>query len=29
MKKISIIGGTGSIGTQTLDVIAANPDLLN
>ncbi|WP_294740903.1 1-deoxy-D-xylulose-5-phosphate reductoisomerase [uncultured Exiguobacterium sp.] len=27
MKKISIIGGTGSIGTQTLDVIAANPDL--
>jgi 1-deoxy-D-xylulose-5-phosphate reductoisomerase len=27
MKKIRIIGGTGSIGTQTLDVSAANPDL--
>lgn len=26
MKHVSIIGGTGSIGTQTLDVIAANPD---
>ncbi|MGA9231935.1 MULTISPECIES: 1-deoxy-D-xylulose-5-phosphate reductoisomerase [unclassified Exiguobacterium] len=26
MKKVSIIGGTGSIGTQTLDVIAANPE---
>lgn len=26
MKHVSIIGGTGSIGTQTLDVISANPD---
>ena len=26
MKKITILGSTGSIGTQTLDVIAANPD---
>ena len=27
MKKISILGSTGSIGTQTLDVIRANPDM--
>ena len=26
MKKITILGSTGSIGTQTLGVIAANPD---
>lgn len=26
MKSIAILGSTGSIGTQTLDVIAANPD---
>ncbi|MEL7147132.1 MAG: 1-deoxy-D-xylulose-5-phosphate reductoisomerase [Bacteroidota bacterium] len=26
MKKIAILGSTGSIGTQTLDVIKANPD---
>ena len=26
-KRISILGSTGSIGTQTLDVVAANPDL--
>ncbi|MGE0493566.1 MAG: 1-deoxy-D-xylulose-5-phosphate reductoisomerase [Vulcanimicrobiota bacterium] len=26
MKKISLIGSTGSIGTQTLDVVEANPD---
>ena len=26
MRKISIIGSTGSIGTQTLDVIRNNPD---
>lgn len=26
MKKISILGSTGSIGTQTLDVIAMHPD---
>lgn len=26
MKKIAILGSTGSIGTQTLDVIRANPD---
>ncbi len=26
MKKISIIGSTGSIGTQTLDVVRNNPD---
>ena len=25
MKKISILGSTGSIGTQTLDVIRKNP----
>ena len=27
MKKISILGSTGSIGTQTLDVARNNPDL--
>lgn len=27
MKKIAILGSTGSIGTQTLEVIRANPDL--
>lgn len=27
MKKIGILGSTGSIGTQTLDVVRANPDL--
>lgn len=27
MKNISILGSTGSIGTQTLDVIRANPEL--
>ena len=26
MKKISILGSTGSIGTSTLDVIRKNPD---
>jgi 1-deoxy-D-xylulose-5-phosphate reductoisomerase len=26
MKKIAILGSTGSIGTQTLDIIRANPD---
>ena len=26
-KKIAVLGGTGSIGTQTLDIVAANPDL--
>jgi 1-deoxy-D-xylulose-5-phosphate reductoisomerase len=26
-KRIAIFGSTGSIGTQALDVIAANPDL--
>ena len=28
MKEIIILGSTGSIGTQTLDVIAAYPDKL-
>ena len=28
MKNISILGSTGSIGTQTLDVVAANPNKL-
>ena len=28
MKKIAILGSTGSIGQQTLDVIAAHPDRL-
>ncbi|MCD7752401.1 MAG: 1-deoxy-D-xylulose-5-phosphate reductoisomerase [Lachnospiraceae bacterium] len=27
MKKISILGSTGSIGTQTLDIVRANPEL--
>ena len=27
MKKIAILGSTGSIGTQTLDVVRANEDL--
>ena len=27
MKKIAILGSTGSIGTQTLDVVRANPEL--
>ena len=27
MKKIAILGSTGSIGTQTLDVARANADL--
>ena len=27
MKKISILGSTGSIGTQTLDVVRNNKDL--
>ena len=27
MKKIAILGSTGSIGTQTLDVVRANGDL--
>ena len=26
MKKISLIGSTGSIGTQTLEVVAAHPE---
>ena len=26
MKKIAILGSTGSIGTQTLDVVRANGD---
>lgn len=29
MKNIAILGSTGSIGTQALDVIRANPDLYN
>ncbi|MCH5232375.1 MAG: 1-deoxy-D-xylulose-5-phosphate reductoisomerase [Muribaculaceae bacterium] len=29
MKNIAILGSTGSIGTQTLDIVAANPDLFN
>ena len=28
MKKIAILGSTGSIGTQTLDVVEANPERL-
>lgn len=28
-KRIAIFGSTGSIGTQALDVIAANPDLFS
>ena len=27
MRKIAILGSTGSIGTQALDVIASNPEL--
>ena len=27
MIKVAILGSTGSIGTQALDVIAANPDV--
>ena len=27
MKKISILGSTGSIGTQTLEIVRSNPDL--
>ncbi len=27
MKKIAILGSTGSIGTQTLEIVKANPDL--
>lgn len=27
MKKIAILGSTGSIGTQTLDVVESNEDL--
>ena len=27
MRKIAILGSTGSIGTQALDVISSNPDL--
>ncbi|MBY0222027.1 1-deoxy-D-xylulose-5-phosphate reductoisomerase [Sporosarcina aquimarina] len=27
MKKINLLGATGSIGTQTLDIIGANPEL--
>ena len=27
MKKIAILGSTGSIGTQTLDVVRANKDI--
>ena len=26
MKKLSILGSTGSIGTQTLDIVKNNPD---
>ncbi len=27
MKKIAILGSTGSIGTQTLEIVRKNPDL--
>ena len=27
MKKIGILGSTGSIGTQTLEIVRNNPDL--
>ena len=27
MRKIAILGSTGSIGTQTLDVVRANKDI--
>ena len=26
MKNIAVLGSTGSIGTQTLDVVRANPE---
>ncbi|MER3588894.1 MAG: hypothetical protein C4322_13320, partial [Mastigocladus sp. ERB_26_1] len=26
MKAITLLGSTGSIGTQTLDIVAHNPD---
>ena len=29
MRKIAVLGSTGSIGTQTLDVVRANPDRLS
>ncbi len=29
MKKLALLGSTGSIGTQTLDVVAANPEKLS
>ena len=29
MKKIALLGSTGSIGQQTLDIIASNPDLFS
>ena len=28
MKRIAVLGSTGSIGTQTLDVVRMHPDLL-
>ena len=27
IKKIGVLGSTGSIGTQTLDIVRANPDM--
>ena len=27
MKKLAILGSTGSIGTQTLEIVRSNPDL--
>ena len=29
MKNLVVLGSTGSIGTQTLDVVRANPDLFH
>ena len=29
MKNIALLGSTGSIGTQTLDVVRANPELFH
>ncbi|MBR6710735.1 MAG: 1-deoxy-D-xylulose-5-phosphate reductoisomerase, partial [Selenomonadaceae bacterium] len=29
MKKIAVLGSTGSIGTQTLDVVRAHPELFH
>ena len=29
MKEIAVLGSTGSIGTQTLDVIRCHPDLFH